>query len=109
MRLIPALFALFLAVLDARAGQPLIYLDDPELMARLEAKGYGFAAVFGNGAADDLETLYREAPAYRQIVDAIAAGDPSVAEHVARTHIARARDAYLGRRAPAAPDASPSR
>ncbi|BCH32604.1 hypothetical protein MesoLjLc_45340 [Mesorhizobium sp. L-8-10] len=73
MRLIPALFALFLAVLDARAGQPLIYLDDPELMARLEAKGYGFAAVFGNGAADDLETLYREAPAYRQIVDAIAA------------------------------------
>ena len=32
---------------------------------------------------------------HRQIVDAIASGDPSVAERVARAHIAMARDAYV--------------
>jgi DNA-binding GntR family transcriptional regulator len=32
---------------------------------------------------------------HRQIVDAVAAGDADVAERVARSHIARARDAYL--------------
>ena len=36
---------------------------------------------------------------HARIVEAIACGDPVAAEHVARDHIARARDAYLGRRA----------
>lgn len=72
MRLTLALFALLLAAPDARAGEPVTYLDDPKLLARLEAKGYGFAMVFGEGVAGDLETLYREAPAYRTVVDTIA-------------------------------------
>ena len=40
---------------------------------------------------------------HARIVEAIAAGDPAAAELVARAHIARARDAYLDRRAVISP------
>lgn len=56
-----------------RAEGPVTYVDDPAILAELDAKGYGFGAIFTTGGADDLKTLYHAAPAYKAIVDTIDA------------------------------------
>ena len=52
----------------------MLFVDDRAILTALEAKGYGFGDLFRPGTgARDLETLYRDAPAYHSIVDTIAA------------------------------------
>lgn len=56
----------------ARAEQPVTVVDDPSVLAALDAKGFSFAAVFSVDGKDDLKTLYDEAPAYHAIVEMVA-------------------------------------
>ncbi|HEV2901067.1 MAG TPA: hypothetical protein VGX71_25140 [Pseudaminobacter sp.] len=69
------LFALFavLAATAARAEGPVLMIDDPAILSTLGQRGYGFAGLFGVEDDGDLETLYRDAPAYRAIVEVIEA------------------------------------
>jgi hypothetical protein len=46
-------------------------IDEPAILSTLEQRGYGFAGLFGVEGNGDLETLYRDAPAYRAIVDTV--------------------------------------
>lgn len=71
MRFFLVVLALFIGALAARAGEPVIYVDDPALLAALEEKGHGFAGLFGHDGTGDLEALYRDAAAYRAIIDTI--------------------------------------
>lgn len=73
MRMAAALVALLAWLGGARAGEPVLYLDRPILLSGLEERGYGFGALFGVDGRSDLEELYDEAPAYRSIVDTVAA------------------------------------
>ncbi|TIX35300.1 MAG: hypothetical protein E5V40_27150, partial [Mesorhizobium sp.] len=56
----------------ARAEQPVTVVDDPSVLAALDAKGFSFAGVFSVDGRDDLKTLYDEAPAYHAIVEMVA-------------------------------------
>ncbi|UVC13442.1 hypothetical protein [Mesorhizobium onobrychidis] len=72
LALIAVIFAnLFLANL-ARAEGPVMIVDDPALLAALDAKGFGFAGIFGVDGGGDLNTLYDKAPAYHRIVETVA-------------------------------------
>lgn len=62
-------FALLAAMVQARA-ETVTHIDDPKLLARLEAKGYTFASVFGR-PDQKLDKLYADAPAFAAIVDLI--------------------------------------
>jgi hypothetical protein len=75
IRWLRRLFALFavLAVTAARAEGPVLMVEDPATLSALEQRGYRFAGLFDVEGAGDLETLYRDAPAYRAIVDMIGA------------------------------------
>ncbi|TIW18936.1 MAG: hypothetical protein E5V65_11615, partial [Mesorhizobium sp.] len=78
MRRLAVLFIILaMAALAGRAARaadhPVTIVDDPRVLAVLDAKGYGFAGIFGTGGKDDLKTLYDEAPAYHAIVDTVAA------------------------------------
>ncbi|TGR81841.1 hypothetical protein EN866_35110, partial [Mesorhizobium sp. M2D.F.Ca.ET.223.01.1.1] len=76
MGLLVAIFLLeTFAVQSARAAadHPVTIVDDPRVLATLEAKGYGFAGLFGATGKDDLKTLYGEGPAYHAIVETVAA------------------------------------
>ncbi|TGP26804.1 MULTISPECIES: hypothetical protein [unclassified Mesorhizobium] len=55
------------------ASRPVTIVDDPQVLAKLDAKGFGFAGIFGAGGKDDLKTLYDTAPAYHAIVETVAA------------------------------------
>ncbi|TIT86800.1 MAG: hypothetical protein E5W55_29905, partial [Mesorhizobium sp.] len=55
------------------ASRTVTIVDDPRLLAALDAKGFGFAGIFGAGGKDDLKTLYDAAPAYHAIIDIVAA------------------------------------
>ncbi|MER9638001.1 hypothetical protein [Mesorhizobium sp. M0228] len=62
-----------LATLSANAAeQPVTIVDDPAVLAALDAKGFGFAGIFGVDGKGDLKTLYDKAPAYHAIVETIA-------------------------------------
>jgi len=71
-----ALIAGFLVALlmaqVARAEGPVTMVDDPAILAALDARGFGFAGVFAVDGEDDLKALYDEAPAYHAIVDTVA-------------------------------------
>jgi hypothetical protein len=70
------LVALCVAVLtgaSAHADEPLTFVENRQVLTRLEAMGYGFESLFGAGKRADLASLYASAPAYRSIVDLIAA------------------------------------
>lgn len=69
------LAAIFVAVFmahTARAEGPVTIVDDPAVLAALDAKGFGFAGIFGVDGKGDLKTLYDKAPAYHQIVETVA-------------------------------------
>jgi hypothetical protein len=65
--------ASLLAALPASAGEPVLFVEKPELLAKLEEKGFDFGSLFGVAGDDDLQTLYETAPAYRAIVNTISA------------------------------------
>ncbi|CCV13566.1 hypothetical protein [Mesorhizobium sp. STM 4661] len=71
-------FALFAAIFSlfvthaAHAEGPILLVDDPAILAALDAKGFGFAGIFGVDGKGDLKTLHDKAPAYRQIVETVA-------------------------------------
>ncbi|MFI0845784.1 hypothetical protein [Mesorhizobium sp. IMUNJ 23232] len=71
-RLLAGLLLLLATALPVIAG-PVLFIDDRVLLTRLEDRGYGFGDLFGKKGATDLDTLYRDAPAYRSIVDTIGA------------------------------------
>jgi hypothetical protein len=67
--------AIFVAVFmahTARAEGPVTIIDDPAVLAALDAKGFGFAGIFGVDGKGDLRALYDKAPAYHAIVETIA-------------------------------------
>lgn len=70
------LAAIFVAVFmahTARAEGPVTIVDDPAVLAALDAKGFDFAGIFGlDGGGRDLKALYDKAPAYHQIVETVA-------------------------------------
>ncbi|MER9227659.1 hypothetical protein NKI72_27380 [Mesorhizobium sp. M0437] len=74
-RLIALLVAIISAISMAQAanaGTPLTIVDDPAVLAQLDAKGFGLAGIFGVDGKGDLKTLYDKAPAYHAIVETIA-------------------------------------
>ncbi|RWC39650.1 hypothetical protein [Mesorhizobium sp.] len=72
LALIAVIFANFFLANLARAEGPVMIVDDPAVLAALDAKGFGFAGIFGVDGKGDLKTLYDKAPAYHQIVETIA-------------------------------------
>ncbi|RVA46568.1 hypothetical protein EN929_20050, partial [Mesorhizobium sp. M7A.F.Ca.CA.004.11.1.1] len=69
--LLATLIAVFMAS-TARAVGPVTVVDNPAVLAALDAGGFGFADVLGVDGEDGLKTLYDEAPAYHAIVDIVA-------------------------------------
>ena len=64
----------WLGLYPARAAEPpVLFVEQPIVLYELEDAGYDFGSLFGAGDTRDLERLYREAPAYAEIVDTIAA------------------------------------
>jgi len=57
----------------ARAAEPVLYVEDPVLLAQLEKSGYAFADLFARDGDGDLQSLYADAPAYRAIADMVSA------------------------------------
>lgn len=66
------LLTAFAAQFARAADRPVTIIDDPRVLATLDAKGYGFAGLFGVDGKDDLKSLYDSAPAYHAIVDTVA-------------------------------------
>ncbi len=52
--------------------QPVIFVDDPKILAALEAKTYRFSSIF-NRKHENLERLYEESPTYAALVDLVEA------------------------------------
>lgn len=71
--LLVALFAAVFTAHVARAEGPVTIVDDPTVLAGLDAKGFGFAGIFGVDGSGDLKTLYDKAPAYHAITEMVAA------------------------------------
>ena len=55
------------------AEKPVLFVEQPLVLYELEDAGYDFGDLFGASGTRDLERLYREAPAYKAIVDTIGA------------------------------------
>ncbi|WP_292526475.1 hypothetical protein [Mesorhizobium sp.] len=70
--LLAAIFFAALMANTARAENPVMIVDDPAVLAALDARGFGFAGIFDVDGKGDLKTLYEKAPAYHQIVETIA-------------------------------------
>lgn len=77
------LLVLACSLMPARASDPVLFVEDRAILTALEAKGYGFGDLFqpGIGAAD-LASLYRDAPAYRSIIDIVAADVAALREEM---------------------------
>ncbi len=56
-----------------RAAEPVLYVEQPAVLAQLEKMGYAFADLLGKEGDSNLERLYADAPAYRGIADTIKA------------------------------------
>ncbi|KUM24628.1 hypothetical protein AU467_05740 [Mesorhizobium loti] len=67
-----AAIAVFGAQTAHAADRPVTIVDDPRLLAALDAKGYGFAGIFSVSGKNDLKALYDTAPAYHAIVETVA-------------------------------------
>lgn len=67
-----AIIALFASHV-VRAQEPVTIVDDPSVLATLDAKGFGFAGIFGVDGTGDLKTLYDKAPAYHAITEMVGA------------------------------------
>jgi hypothetical protein len=67
------LVATLLLALPARAASPVLYVDDPDVLADMETLGYAFEDVFGAAAGAGLAALHGASGAYRSIVDVISA------------------------------------
>jgi len=67
---VAAVIALF-ASHGVRAEQPVTIVDDPAVLAALDAGGFGFAGIFAVDGEDNLKTLYDKEPAYHAIVDTV--------------------------------------
>ncbi|RWM09033.1 hypothetical protein [Mesorhizobium sp.] len=65
--------AAFLAQAAHAAGRPITIIDDPQVLAALDARGFAFAGIFDVGDKGDLKTLYDTASAYHAIVETVAA------------------------------------
>lgn len=72
-RLILLILIALCASQPARAEEPVLFVEEPLLLERLEAMGYGFGSLFEAEEKNGLAGLYETAPAYRAIVDTIAA------------------------------------
>ncbi|RWN28819.1 hypothetical protein [Mesorhizobium sp.] len=72
LALIAVIFANLFLAHTARAESPVTIIDDPAVLAALDAKGFGFAGIFGVDGKGDLKTLYDKAPGYHAIVETIA-------------------------------------
>ncbi|TIS87168.1 hypothetical protein [Mesorhizobium sp.] len=71
--LLVAIFVAVFAANAARADGPVTIIDDPAVLVALDARGFGFAGIFGIEGKGDLKTLYDKAPAYHAIVETVAA------------------------------------
>lgn len=67
------LAGLFSFIAAAKAEEPVLFVEQPMVLERLEQSGYDFASLFDAAHTDGLAALYSGAPAYRHIVDRLAA------------------------------------
>lgn len=65
--------ALQIAAAPGRAEEPVLYVDDPAVLAALDEKGFGFAGLFGVEGDGNLASLSAASSAYRGIVDILSA------------------------------------
>lgn len=70
--LLVAIFVAIFMAQTARAEGPVTIVDNPAVLAALDAKGFDFAGIFGVDGKGDLKTLYDKAQAYRAIVETVA-------------------------------------
>lgn len=67
-----AFFVSFLLLVGtSRANEPVLYVEDPALLAQMEKMGYAFADLFHQKGDGNLEALHADAPAYRLITEII--------------------------------------
>src|SRR5918992_1175016 len=71
LALIAVIFVNFFLASLARAEGPVMIVDDPTVLAALDARGFDFAGIFDVDGKGDLKALYDKAPAYHQIVETI--------------------------------------
>ncbi|TIN33423.1 MAG: hypothetical protein E5Y10_32285 [Mesorhizobium sp.] len=72
LALIAVILANFFLASLARAEAPVMIVDDPAVLAALDARGFDFAGIFDVDGKGDLKTLYDRAPAYHRIIETIA-------------------------------------
>jgi hypothetical protein len=75
----------FAAPVRLAAGEPVLDVLDPATLARLEAEGYGLAAVLGAPAARTTAELAAAAPAFRTLADTVAADVAELRAEMAAT------------------------
>ncbi|MBX3584289.1 MAG: hypothetical protein KF810_20595 [Rhizobiaceae bacterium] len=73
MRVIVAILALLWMTAASRPAEPVLYVEDPGLLAQMEKMGFAFADIFSQAGDGNLETLHANAPAYRALTDTITA------------------------------------
>jgi len=66
----------------AHSAEPVLFVEAPAVLLKLEAGGYGFAALFGAEDEGGLDGLYRTAPAYKAIVDTVAGDVAALREEI---------------------------
>lgn len=62
-----------LLALPVRAAGPVLYVDDPNVLAEMETLGYAFEGVFGAHTGPGLAALRDASASYRSIVDVVSA------------------------------------
>ncbi|WP_258051837.1 hypothetical protein [Mesorhizobium sp. INR15] len=72
LALLLATLAVVFTASAVRAEGPVTIVDDPSVLAVLDAKGFGFARIFSTAGEGDLKTLYDTARAYHAIVETVA-------------------------------------
>jgi hypothetical protein len=73
LRILALLASLLAAALPARAASPVLYVDDPDVLAEMETLGYAFEDVFGAAVGPGLAALRGASASYRAVVDIVAA------------------------------------
>jgi len=71
IRLFAFLIGLLALAGTSRASEPVLYVEDPALLAQMEKMGYAFADLFDQAGDGNLEALHAGAPAYRAITDIV--------------------------------------
>jgi hypothetical protein len=80
------LFILMLIVaMPSQAASPVMFVEEPLVLERLEQRGYDFGATFGAAGTGNLAALHEQSPAWRAIVETITADIAALRDDVAQS------------------------